>query len=524
MKVKDNYNPDVLSCLANLSSDEVFTSPKLANEILDLLPKEIWKDKNAAFLDPVCKSGVFLREIAKRLLEGLKDEIPDVQKRIDHIYGKQLFGIGITELTALLSRRSLYCSKTANGKYSVANVFDDNKGNIFFNATNHNWENSRCSFCGASQTEYEREEGLETHAYQFIHNNLPDKIKNMKFDVIIGNPPYQMSFGIEGANSSNAKSIYNLFISQAIKLNPRYLTMITPSRWMTKTSQGIPGEWVDNILKSNKFRIIHDFENSADCFPGVSIMGGVSYFLWEKDYTGKCEYHFHNNGNQSVSQRYDYLDSTQSGIVIRDPRSYGIIDKIIKKEGKYFTETNNNFSGLVSPKHFFDNGILLTSNWKDFKKEKQNDCNVKYYLNKNIFNADFGWIAENQIPKNVETKNLQKVYIPAANGSQNIILGNPFYGEAGSICSQTYLVIGYDPQKHNFSKQQCLNIISYIKTRFFRYLVSIKKKTQNGPRGVYQFVPLQDFSESWTDEKLYKKYKLTKEEIDFIESMIRPMN
>ncbi|HNU96354.1 MAG TPA: Eco57I restriction-modification methylase domain-containing protein, partial [Candidatus Magasanikbacteria bacterium] len=346
----------------------------------------------------------------------------------------------------------------------------------------------------------------------------------MKFDVIIGNPPYQMSFGIEGANSSNAKSIYNLFISQAIKLNPRYLTMITPSRWMTKTSQGIPGEWVDNILKSNKFRIIHDFENSADCFPGVSIMGGVSYFLWEKDYTGKCEYHFHNNGNQSVSQRYDYLDSTQSGIVIRDPRSYGIIDKIIKKEGKYFTETNNNFSGLVSPKHFFDNGILLTSNWKDFKKEKQNDCNVKYYLNKNIFNADFGWIAENQIPKNVETKNLQKVYIPAANGSQNIILGNPFYGEAGSICSQTYLVIGYDPQKHNFSKQQCLNIISYIKTRFFRYLVSIKKKTQNGPRGVYQFVPLQDFSESWTDEKLYKKYKLTKEEIDFIESMIRPMN
>ena len=127
MKMQNNYNPDVLSCLANLSSDEVFTPPKLANEILDLLPKELWKDKNTTFLDPVCKSGVFLREIAKRLIEGLKDEIPNAQKRVDHIYSKQLFGTGITELTSLLSRRSLYCSKTANGKYSVSNIFNNDQ-------------------------------------------------------------------------------------------------------------------------------------------------------------------------------------------------------------------------------------------------------------------------------------------------------------------------------------------------------------------------------------------------------------
>ncbi|MEI7425521.1 MAG: Eco57I restriction-modification methylase domain-containing protein [Candidatus Moraniibacteriota bacterium] len=524
MKIQNNYNPDVLSCLANLSSDEVFTPPKLANEILDLLPKEIWKDKNATFLDPVSKSGVFLREIAKRLLEGLQDEIPNIQKRIDHIYTKQIFGIGITEMTSLLSRRSVYCSKEANGKYSISDSFNDNHGNIFFDNTNHDWKNGRCSYCGASQSEYEREEGLETHAYQFIHNNLPNKIKNMKFDVIIGNPPYQMSFGIEGANSSNAKSIYNLFITQAIKLNPRYLTMITPSRWMTKTSQGIPDEWVENILKSNKFKIVHDFENSSDCFPGVSIMGGVNYFLWGNDYIGKCDYYFHSNGNKNVSHRHDYLDSVQSGIIIRDPKSYGIIDKIIKKDGQYFNETNNNFSSLVSPKHFFDRGVLLTSNWKDFKNKRQGDYNIKYYVNKNSYNMDFGWISKKQIPKNIETKNLNKVYIPAANGSRDIILGKPFYGEPNSICSQTYLIIGYNPQNHIFSKQECMNIISYIKTRFFRYLVSIKKKTQNGPRGVYQFVPLQDFNQLWTDEKLYKKYELTKEEIEFIESMIRPMN
>ena len=120
---------------------------------------------------------------------------------------------------------------------------------------------------------------------------------------------------------------------------------------------------------------------------------------------------------------------------------------------------------------------------------------------------------------------MHKVYIPAAGGSgtDTQVLGYPFYGEPNSVCSQTYLVIGYDPEKHNFTKQECENIITYIKTRFFRYLVSIKKKTQNGPRGVYQFVPMQDFSKPWTDEELYKKYNLTQEEIDFIESMIKPM-
>ena len=132
MPNSNNYNPDVLSCLANLSSDEVFTPPQLANQILDLLPNEIWSDKNATFLDPVCKSGIFLREIAKRLNEGLKKELPDQQKRINHIFKKQIFGIAITDLTALLSRRSLYCSKKADGKYSICETFADMQGNIRF--------------------------------------------------------------------------------------------------------------------------------------------------------------------------------------------------------------------------------------------------------------------------------------------------------------------------------------------------------------------------------------------------------
>lgn len=518
---RDIYNPDVLTCLANLSNDEVFTSPKIVNQMLDMLPKEIWHDSTVTFLDPVCKSGVFLREIAKRLIEGLKKEIPNLQDRIDHIFHKQIYGIAITELTSLISRRSLYCSKYANSKYSIS-YFNNIEGNIRYKRINHKWKNNKCIFCGAPKSVYNRGKELETYAYEWIHTNEVEKIFNMKFDVIIGNPPYQMNFGIEGKNSSNAKSIYNLFIEQAIKLNPKYLCMITPSRWMTKTAQGIPDTWVDNMLKSNKFMVIHDMENSDDCFSGVDIKGGVSYFLWSKDYNGKCKYYFHESQSKQIIERYGFLDSMGAGIVIRNPKAYAILNKIISVEGEYYINPKKNFSGLVSAKHFFDNSVLLTSNWSEYKNERDNQYNIKYYLNVNR-ERTFKWISESQIPKNKNVINLHKVYIPAAggNGTDEQVLGKPFYGEPGSVCSQTFLVIGY---KHHFNKNECLNILSYIKTRFFRYLVSIKKKTQNGPRGVYQFVPIQDFSKPWTDKELYTKYKLTNEEINFIESIIKPMD
>ena len=188
-----NYNPDVLNCIANLSNDEVFTPPELANRVLDLLPKELFNNPKTTFLDPFTKSGVFLREIVKRLDRGLETQIPDRQERIDHILHNQVFGIAITELTSYLSRRSVYCTKTANGRYCVSK-FSTPSGNILYKNLTHKWENGKCKYCSANKEVYDRGSEAEQYAYMFIHTDNPNSFfNNMKFDVIIGNPPDRKS-------------------------------------------------------------------------------------------------------------------------------------------------------------------------------------------------------------------------------------------------------------------------------------------------------------------------------------------
>jgi len=491
-----NYNPDVLSCLANLSSDEVFTPPKLANEILDLLPKEIWSDKNATFLDPVCKSGIFLREIAKRLLEGLKNEFPDVQKRIEHIYTKQLFGIGITELTSLLSRRSLYCSKTANGKYSVLGSFNNDQGNIIFEKTNHDWQSGRCSLCGASQSEYEREEGLETHAYQFIHNNLPNNIKNMKFDVIIGNPPYQLN---TGSTSAQAVPLYHKFIQQAKKLNPRYLSMIIPGRWYSG-GMGLD-EFRNEMLSDKRIRRLVDYPNASDCFSGIELRGGVCYFVWDRDNSGECEYTSISNGFVNTIVR----NLSEYSTFIRWNQALQIIKNIKDKK-------ENSLSEIISTVSPFGLPTSIRG-----KSRKSNDSLTLHS------SGGVGYIARSEIKTGIDLINKYKVLLSRP------ISGNlevpPFKVIAllkvlkpKEVCTHTYLVAGgYD----NATMAQ--NLKSYLETKFVRFLLVQSISGMDISRDKFVFVPMQDFSDAWTDEKLYKKYKLTKEEIEFIESMIRPM-
>lgn len=520
----NSYNPDVLNCLANLSNDEVFTPPELANRILDLLPQELFQSPDTKFLDPFSKSGVFLREIVKRLDKGLEMNMPDRQSRIDHILHNQVFGIAITELTSYLSRRSLYCSMHANGDYSVSR-FSTECGNILYSNRSHTWENGKCKYCGASQAVYDRGSEAEQYAYMFIHTENPSQFfGNMKFDVIVGNPPYQLSKASENnkTNASFASAIYPLFFEQALKLKPRYISMILPSRWMTRTGQGISNEWVDKMISGNHFMEMHDFPDSTECFAGVDIMGGVNYFLYSQEYIGTCRYVHHTKEKQI--ERNDYLDPFKAGVIIRNPMALEITRKVIQKEGDYYK--NNSFSSLVGPSHYFDKDGVLNTNWRGYVKYRDEIHNVKYYISRKLEETGFAWIKKSDIPKGVETLWLHKVFIPKANGSfgENApILGVPFYGEPGSVCSQTYIPIGYDSKLHNFSKEECESIISYIKTKFFRFMVSVRKMTQDAPRDVYQFVPIQDFSHPWTDDMLYKKYGLGKDEIAFIDSMIRPM-
>lgn len=493
-----NYNPDVLTCLANLSNDEVFTPPVVVNRMLDLLPAELWRNPDARFLDPVSKTGVFLREIAKRLMVRLCERIPDRQQRADHIFTRQLFGLAITELTALLSRRSVYCSKQANGPYSVCTAFHDADGNIRFRSTEHTWQNGRCRYCGASREVYDRDDTLESHAYEFIHTENPETIfSDMKFDVIIGNPPYQLS---DGGNGASASPLYHRFVRQAQKLKPRYLTMIIPSRWFGG-GKGLD-DFRREMLNDNHIRVLVDYENASDCFPGVDIAGGVCYFLWDRDNPGLCDVvNIRNNETRHSVRALNEFDT-----FIRHDRAASIVRKVCA-----FGEPM--MSNMVSSSKPFGLRTFV-------RPQESGDILLRWQNGEGPYRRDEITVGRELIDKwKVITSYVGYDHAgnPGKDGKRRVFSKIDIL-PPGTICTETYLVVGsFD------TEQEATNLVAYMRTLFFRFLVAQCMYSHHITKEAYRLVPIQDFSQSWTDEKLYAKYGITDEEFLYIKTTIRTM-
>jgi hypothetical protein len=528
-------NPDVLTCIANLSNDEVFTPPEFANRMLDTLTEawaadnggaNLWADKTVRFLDPCTKSGVFLREITSRLVKGLADQIPNLEERVDHIVTKQVFGTAITQITGLLARRSVYCSKhakrTKEHPHSIAKSFANGDGNIWFQRTEHTWVEDKCKYCGASKEILDRGEGLETHAYAFIHT---DDIKtrvgelfggDMQFDVIIGNPPYQLNTGGTGGTGMQARPIYQQFVQQAKALDPRYLCMIIPARWFSG-GMGLD-DFRKSMLTDDRVRSIDDYLTASDVFPGVGLKGGVCYFLWDRDNRGTCRVTTYYK-DEAPSTTIRPLLEQGADIFVRFNEGLSILKKVVAVETGSCDSVElpeaKRFINLVSSIGAF--GLDTTFRGKD----KKSGDDLKVYRN-----GGAGYVARSKIDKEQAAFDKWKVFVGAAapgTGNRDTyphrILSTPFIGEPGSISSWTYNYIGpFD------SKAEAESVLSYLSCRLTRLLILLHKPSQHTNRKVYTFVPVQQWTNLWTDELLYKKYGITKDEIAFIEKIVRPMD
>lgn len=522
-------NPDVLTCIANLSNDEVFTPPEFANRMLDTLAEawaanhggaSLWADKRVKLLDPCTKSGIFLREITRRLTTGLAQEIPNLEKRVNHILTRQVFGIGITQITSLLARRSVYCSKHATGKHSIAQSFTSDDGNIWFKRLKHSWDGDKCKFCGAAKSVFDRAAGLETHAYAFIHtDNIRTRLAeifggNMQFDVIIGNPPYQLNtdgFGVQ------ARPIYQDFVQQAKKLEPRYMSFVIPSRWFSG-GMGLD-EFRESMLTDDRIRSIDDYLSASDVFQGgMGGKGGVCYFLWDRDNPGTCKVSTHFK-DWPVSTATRPLLEKGADVFIRFNEGLSILKKVAAVETgsskSLELPESKMFMNLVSSIGAF--GLESTFRGKDQKSKDD----LKVYRNGGI-----GYVARSEIAKERDVFDKWKVFIGrAAPGTGNKdtyphkIISTPFLGEPGSISSWTYMFIGpFD------KKSEAESVLSYLTCRLTRFLILLHKPSQDTTRRVYTFVPVQKWNKKWTDKELYKKYGISANEIAFIEKVVRPMS
>jgi site-specific DNA-methyltransferase (adenine-specific) len=505
---RKQHVPDILDCLAQLSNDEVPTPPKLARAMLDLLPKEVWSNPDYKWLDPCCKSGAILREAAARLLVGLEKWQPDFEKRREHIFRNMLYGTSVTELTGQVVRRSVYCSHDASGEHSVVR-FKRGAGNIPFVSAKHNFgadgSETKCRICGAPK-DLERGEKRENYAYAFIHGAYPTKeMSKMKFDVIVGNPPYQL--GSTGGESKGnfAMPIYQKFVERTKELAPRYLVMITPSRWFAG------GRNLDDfrarMLADNRIRRLVDFPDAEECFPGADVSGGVSYFLWSRDERGQCEITTILGGQPlgpTEARRLDEYD-----VFVRYNTGADILRKVWKPSSRV-----TSVAETVSPIQPFS----LRTNFRGAATKKGLKRPVGVWTS-----SGYTYIERAGVPRNPDWIGQWKVLLGMAYGDRGKfpykITSAPVVLPPGTVCTETYLVI-----ERFDDKVEAERFAAYLSTRFVRFLISLRKYTQHLYSERFAFVPRLPMDRTWTDAMLYKKYKLSSDEIAFIEYQIKDMS
>jgi len=511
------YVPDVLETLAQLPNDEVFTPPKLANAMLDLLPEEVWSNPEFRWLDPATKSGVFLREIAKRLMVGLAGWEPNARLRRSHILTTMLHGAAITKISGDIARRSLYQTKDATGAgitdeflLDLIVAMDTPDGNVAFVPTEHSIVKGRCLTCRAPESLIR--DRREHFAYSFIHGTYPtEEMRNMKFDVIVGNPPYQIGMDDgEGNRTANITPLYNMFVEKAMALDPRYLLMITPSRWFAGGHS--LSDYRDRMISDRRLRVLVDNPKIYDCFPGAKIRGGVSYFLWDREWSGDCAFSTRIDGVTISTASRDLRDG--AGVLIRDNFAAGIVEKISNGPmGK------GSLADVVSSSDPF--GQSIKTNFKGAKNERFEGAIPLVFINK------IGYIRRDQLERNHNWVDQWKVLIPKASSGDtaqdekgriiDVVLGEPLAVAPGSASTQSYLVAGrFD------TRAETENYAHYLATKFVRFLVLQRKISQDLTPTRFRFVPNLDMAQRWSDEALYDRFSLNEDEIAYIETSIKP--
>ncbi len=503
--------PDILDVIAALSSNAIPTPPLVARALLDLLPPDVWTNPDYKWLDPATKSGSILREVARRLMDGLADWQPDPQQRVSHIMNNMLYGCAITQVHGEMTRRSVYVSRDATSPYSLLQ-FDDPQGHLPFVPAEHDYPTNRdgtaagpCRVCSAPIS-LERGTSRENYAHAFIHKAYPtQEMKDMQFDVIVGNPPYQL--GTEGFGAT-ASPIYHRFVERAIDLNPKYLAMIIPSRWFAG-GKGM-GQFREHMIADRRLRAIVDNPKVFDCFPGVKIRGGVNYFLWDRDHDGDCEFSTRIDGT-IVSTAVRDLRKGQ-GVVIRDNRAGSILNKVASKT----TQRVEDECTVTKPF-----GLTMRSNYPGSVPEPFDGAIPL------IYGSHVGFSRPDQIQRNHEWIDTWKVLLPRASSGDtdqdetgriiDVVLGEPIALAPGSACTQTYFIVGMFE-----ARDETENYAHYLATKFVRFLVLQRKVTQDLTPESFRFVPMLNMTRRWTDADLYEHFGLTEEESAYIEACIKP--